>query len=347
MSLVKAAQSSHLDGFKMSPQELQELLNDDSLREDVGELQMEVTLEPDDSEESDLLNELNVDVIVDGDHATDEVHDGDSEEMIVESDGEDSTGEDDIVVEEKLQDENADNDGQVFVKEYKFKLDHVPGGDDQDDIIIPDEEEIVEEIGPWGWKLSSFPEWLQDKMMNVPKHSGKDTVGLERAISYLKKVNTEISKAISNDVDGLLPVDQIESAREELLDGIDRLEDRLEKVHSAKYPKKGKGKKKKADDESSEIIKEAGSARFNVNVSLLISGIVRTCINSAVSAGHDLTDSFKKLAKEYDLDKREVFEATQLLIDMGYPIHLDRGLIGKDIDLTSSNNFDFASNRPV
>src|SRR5665213_2310603 len=63
----------------------------------------------------------------------------------------------------------------------------------------------LEVADPWDWH-SKGPEnvlsWVKEKFQNIPRHSGRETTGIERAISYLKKINGEISKAISTDFDG-------------------------------------------------------------------------------------------------------------------------------------------------
>jgi hypothetical protein len=287
------------------------------------------------SVEADDLNDLRLDL---------EMMPESLEEEDFFSDGGEISGEINIEV----------GDDDVVHKEFSFTLPHVPGGDDQTEIVEPEEIEVEEpeediEVSndPWKWKINSFMDWLQAKINNVPRHSGRDTTGLERAIAYLETLNREISKAVRMDIDNVLDVDSIEKAREEIHRGIERLEERLDKVKSTKYP--GKNKKKKAEGESEGLVKEAQkAASFTINVPLFISHIARVCINSMVSAGHDIEQSFKKLAKKYDLSKREQVEVMQLLQDMGYPVRRDRGFaLDEDIDTTSSDNFDWAANYPA
>ena len=227
-------------------------------------------------------------------------------------------------------------------------LDKVPGGDDQEeieeptDIEVEPEEEVEVVQDPWAWEISSFVPWLSEKMQGVPRHSGRDTAGLERAISYLERLDKEISKAVRSDLDNQIAIDSVEKARDEIRNGVERLQDRLEKVHTTKYKK---NKKKAEYDEDGGFIKEAKSTHVGgivVTVPLLISSLARTCINSVVSAGHDIEKVFVKLAKEYDLTNREKLEMFQLLSDMGYPIRTDLGMINEDIDPTSANNVNWA-----
>ena len=80
-----------------------------------------------------------------------------------------------------------------------------------------------------------------------------------------------------------------------------------------------------------------------ITVPLFISSIARSCINGMVSAGHDIEDIFKKLAKEYDLTKREKLELIQLLSDMNYPIRRDLGMpLDQEIDTASSDNVNWS-----
>jgi len=233
--------------------------------------------------------------------------------------------------------------------ELVLTLDKVPGGDDQEDIEEPTEievepEEEVEVVqDPWSWDLTAFLPWLSEKMQGVPRHSGRDTSGLERAISYLERLDKEISKAVRSDLDNQLAIDAVEKARDEIKDGIERLQDRLEKIVNTKYKKN----KKKADEEDNNmLIKQAKSTHVGgivVSVPLFISTLARLCINGYVSAGHDIEKIFTKLSKEYKLSNREELEMMQLLSDMGYPVRTDLGMLNeKEIDPTSPDNVNWA-----
>lgn len=197
----------------------------------------------------------------------------------------------------------------------------------------------------WDWEAKGhegFLEWVKERFSAVPKHSGYDSSGLERAVSYLEKLDNEISKAMRLDLDGKLDANKIEEIRSKIEDGIDRLYDRLEKI-------KKKTKKKKADfiaDDTlvKEAQKAAGVRGIYVMAPLFISCIARTLINGHISGGHDMEDMFKKLSSKYKLNDREKMETIQLLSDMGFPVRLDRGLIDDEVDTTSSDNFDWAAN---
>lgn len=197
----------------------------------------------------------------------------------------------------------------------------------------------------WDWEAhghEGFLEWIKERFHSVPKHSGYDSSGLERAVSYLEKLDNEISKAMRLDLDSKLDANKIEDVRSKIEDGIDRLYDRLEKI-------KKKNKKKKSADfvQDEALVKEAQKAAgvrgIYVMAPLFISCIARTCINGYISAGHDMEGIFKKLSAKYKLNDREKMETIQLLADMGFPVRLDRGMIDDEVDITSSDNVDWSA----
>lgn len=198
----------------------------------------------------------------------------------------------------------------------------------------------------WDWEsrgADGFVVWIKERLSDVPKHSGYDSAGIERAISYLEKLDGEISKAMRLDLDGELDADKVEEVRSKIDDGIERLHDRLDKVRAKK------GKRKKKADLQEALVKEAQKATnisgIVITVPLLISRIARVCINGTISAGHDIEDLFKRQSDYYDLNTREKAECMQLLADMGYPMRQDRGLpLDEDVDQTSPDNMDWAAN---
>jgi hypothetical protein len=236
---------------------------------------------------------------------------------------------------------------------FSFELPLVPGGEYQEDIepaeIEVEEDEEIEIVDdPRAWQISSFLDWLSGRMRAVPPHSGRDSVGIERAMAYLEAIDREISKAVRADINGEIDISEVEKARDELYKGLENLQARLEKIQTNKHPKK---KRKKKADENSDIVKAAQKAThvggIVVTVPLLISSIARTCVNSMVSAGKDIEDVFDKLAEKYELTPREEMETMQLLADMGYYMRRPRGYKrDEEIDFTSPDNFDWMQNFP-
>ena len=242
--------------------------------------------------------------------------------------------------------------------EFIFELSAVPGGDYQDELEEPsaievEDEEIEVESDPWKWNVASFLQWLQSKMTGIPRHSGRDSAGLERAMAYLEQLDREISRAVRSDLNNEIAIDAVEKARDEIHKGLERLQDRLDKVLNSKYPKRkgNKKKKKKAVDYRDELVKEGSKGAYYgkivVTVPILISGIARACVNSMVSAGKDIEDEFQKLAKQYKLDSREEFMLYQALSDMGYHVRRPRGTeLGDEVDYTSTENTGWNANYP-
>lgn len=252
-------------------------------------------------------------------------------------------------------DTQLDDDGEFEIvisdeepEEVAFSLPLIPGSEDQSELQEPseievDDDENIEVVSdPFNWTVPTFLDWVKTTAYNCPRHTGKDVSGLERAIAYYDMILRQFSKATQQDIKGELDVDKVEAMRDEIYDGLKRLKERLDRV-SEKYSDKKKTKKK-AEVEGG-LIKEAGTTKFDINVSLFMSAIARICINSTINAGHDIEVTFDKLCKQYDLTKREKLELLQLLDDMNYPIRRDFGiLLGDDYDPTSSDNVEWIAN---
>ena len=236
-----------------------------------------------------------------------------------------------------------------------------PGSPDPEPIEIEEEPVHVKEEeedkndakkakkGKWDWESKGphgFVLWVKEMLEGVPKHSGQEESGLERAVSYLEKLDNEVSKAMRLDLDGELDADKVEEIRSKIDDGLERLHVRLDKVKKTR-----KSHRKKKSDTEYEIVKEAQKAAgvhgIVVTVPLLISRIARVCINGTVSGGHDTRDLFHRQVKQYKLNEREQAEVLQLLEDMNFPIRNDRGYLpDESLEVTDSNNYDFPANYP-
>jgi len=281
----------------------------------------------------------------------------DSEEYEVELDHALPQLADDSEREEEVDDtflyelEEGSGEGEIV-----FLVPEIPGADGEDldfglEVDEPEEEIEVEEKDPWDWQslgLGSFLTWLSGMIENTPRHTGRDTTGIEKVIAYFEALNKEISKAMRSDYRNEIDSAKAEEARAQIEDGLERLIDRLEKLRITKYKRHAKNKKA---GYSAEFVKEGQKAThvggIVVTVPLLISTIARACINGTVSAGHDIEDSFKKFSDMYKLSTREKAEVIQLMSDMGYPIRRDRGvLLDEEINTTSSDNVDWAANFP-
>jgi len=200
----------------------------------------------------------------------------------------------------------------------------------------------------WDWEskgATGFIVWVKERFETVPKHSGYDTAGLERAVSYLEKLDSEISKAMRLDLEEELDANKVEEIRAKIEDGIERLQDRLDKIKKTKKD----SRKKRSSDETKSFIKEAqkitGVQGVYIIAPLFASRIARICINGTVSAGHDISDMFQKQKTKWKLTDREQAEVMQLLADMGYPLREDRGYMpDDDVDISSSDNLEWSAN---
>lgn len=234
--------------------------------------------------------------------------------------------------------------------EIVFTLNAIPGA--PKDLVVEDEEEneepeeeqpeIEEEVDSWVWEkshgTSKFINWLKEMIEKVPAHSGTDTTGIERAMSYFERLNTEISKAMRKDYKNEIDAAKAEEARSMIEDGLKRLRDRLERLHEKKFKKI----KKKAGITKTADTSFTGG--MSVNIPYFISMIARICINATVSSGKDMSDIFSKLVDKYKLDNREQLQIVQLIKDMGYPLTIDRMKLEKDSFDPSDNDGEFAAN---
>ncbi len=200
----------------------------------------------------------------------------------------------------------------------------------------------------WDWAnkgAHGFLLWVKERYESVPSHSGYDAAGLERAISYLEKLDNEISKAMRLDLDGELDADKVEKIRSRIDDDLARMYDRLDKLK-----KSSKRKRSKRGETEHGLIKEGqkitGVQGIYVVVPLFISMIGRLCINGMVSAGHDLGRMYHEQSKKWKLTEREQAELLQFLSDCGYQTRMDRGHSPDmhDVDTASSDNSDWAAN---
>lgn len=106
----------------------------------------------------------------------------------------------------------------------------------------------------WDWAKRGphgFVTWVKERLDTVPKHSGYDSAGLERAMSYMEKLDNEISKAMRMDLDSELDANQVEKIRSQLDEGLSRLQARLDKVKDSK--KSSKKRKKTAQELSAQV----------------------------------------------------------------------------------------------
>ncbi|MFZ4795899.1 MAG: hypothetical protein ACOYMA_00300 [Bacteroidia bacterium] len=253
-------------------------------------------------------------------------------------DADDDTADEDYI-EEESQIEVSEHGDKGEPKTYIFKLDIVPGAGSDTVEEMQEEVEIDEKtntpVDDWDWEsggLSKFLEWLEVRFKGIPQHKGQDTTGVERALAYFQRLDTEISRAMKKDYKREIDASSAEEARTEIMNGMDRLIERLEKLRNKKFKKN----KKAGYNAFVKTAETSTTGRMIVNVPYFISNVARTCIDATVQGGKDMEEVFVKVAKEYDLDKREKSQVVQLIKDMGYPMMLDRVNPFKPINPSSS-----------
>ena len=221
---------------------------------------------------------------------------GDEDEVVLY---EEKPSEDDVV-----EMHNPENHEEGM--EITFKLPTLPGSDADMPIEVSTDDPVeVESKGkkdkndlqsstelevqdPWkSPPPAQILEWVHNRLQNLPRHSGRETTGIERTIAVMKRINSEISKAIANDYNGEVDIAKLENARKEIFDGIHRLEDAKEKLNENSYTRK----KANIEVDDNSLIKLAKQDRIGgiiITVPILISRIAKVLINGMVSGGHDI-----------------------------------------------------------
>lgn len=213
---------------------------------------------------------------------------------------------------------------QELEPEFNFDLPPLPGFEL---VVEEDREPVVEEKREEKskpkdmWDRNGHPDvlvWAQGVCRQIPMSNGKSG-GLEREIACYKKLRSELSRGMSEDLYGKINADQFEVAVERIDERIEKLEEILEKLT-------GRGKKKKAEEEDG-LVKEARTSPFHgwvMVVSPLLMRCAQVCISGTVSSGKDISKLFSDQVDKYGLNKRERAELLQVLDNMGYPLIGDR-----------------------
>lgn len=230
------------------------------------------------------------------------------------------------------------------VQEISFKLPFLPGCSDEMMEVSTDDEDDAKDSNKEDKEKSKASEqpkdlaWIKQFLDNIPSHKG-ETLGIERAKSYLGRGLTMLSKMLQDDHEGKIDISKAEDARIEMENGHERLDKELTK------------RKKKASTKSGDLTKSAQKipavGGIIVTVPLKISRIARVCINAAVSSGKDISNMVAKQSDKWKLSDDEQEDVIQLIQDMGYFVRRDRSLKidDKDMGSTSANEgSEWASN---
>jgi len=117
---------------------------------------------------------------------------------------------------------------------------HVPTLPGSSVLVVDDEEEAEDKEHDWenDGDHSKFIAYLRDRLENIPKHNGTTSVGCERAIAYLRKLDREISRAIQSDDKNVVDEVEAEDIRDMIFQYVQKLEDALDKINGKKRRKK-------------------------------------------------------------------------------------------------------------
>lgn len=201
--------------------------------------------------------------------------------------------------------------------------------DDSEDKEPPKEEPIT------NWEDNRDPKHfmvyiLQQYPNKIPSHDGKSTLGCERAVLFLNNLNKEISEALRADSDDCLDIATLEKIRVNINKDIVALNEHRKELNK-------KLKKSKAGEEDTGLVKEAKSGRFQVVVTPFIRAVTGIIINGVVSSGKQFDDIYNFLKEKYKFTDREELEILQVLMDSGFPILKDRGLVNESLDPNGEN----------
>jgi len=108
--------------------------------------------------------------------------------------------------------------------------------------ILEPEVEVEDSARPKTWEEDNdhgqFIIYMTRRVDEIPQHSGQTTVGCEKAIAFLKRLDKEISRAVQSDEDNVIDEGEAEGLRDKINDYISKLDEALERLMSDKRPKK-------------------------------------------------------------------------------------------------------------
>ena len=241
--------------------------------------------------------------------------------------------------------------------------------------LLKEEDKVDDKPKDWekGHNHSQFVSYVKDKMKKGPKHSGETIPGCERFKSFLKSIDNEISSAMRSDLDGVIDEHQIDAMRKEIEKMVERLDHQINKLKkktkkadlNVRLVSEGQCEKcqsvapmwhdiennkmvcmhceseAEAPSDSDQLEKKANTPVLNVYITAFERAIVGTIVNSAVSAGRDIEETYERLKNKYNFTPREELAIQQLIADYGYPTYKDRGLLNEPSDPSSDDGIDW------
>ena len=130
----------------------------------------------------------------------------------------------------------------IMDEAFEVLEDIVPGADVV--VVTPEEDEVSkdDDARKRTWEddgdHAKFINYVRSRLDKIPRHTGQTTVGCERAIAYLKRLDREISRAIQSDDDNVIDEEEAEKIRDTIMEFVDKLEDAHDKLFSKKKMKK-------------------------------------------------------------------------------------------------------------
>lgn len=264
------------------------------------------------------------------------------------------------------------NPDVLVVEEPLEVLETVPGSDMVMDLDSPEVVEEQKKTTNWAddKDFSKFLDHMEKELKSIPKHDGQTVLGCERAISFLKAKQSEIIKAIKEDLKGEVDekaADKLYYKIEQDIEKLEKHKERIKKKASVDVNLFSEATCEKCNNNSpmwhnvadnklvcmaceseevpvDKITKQAGTPKLNVYVSAFERAIVGILINGSVSAGHNIEELYNRLKGKYNFNPREELAIQQLVEDHGYFVFKDRGLINEDSDPQSENGMDWSPN---
>lgn len=306
-----------------------------------------------------------------------ELKDSDMMDEISEFFEHEENSDDGKVDEDELLMDSGDMESMPFSLPGSSSVKRLPGAVDYVDDADEEEDKEPEVEVETDWENDRdvrhfMPYILKQYPGGIPKHDGTSTLGCERAILFLTKLNKEISEALRSDPDerdskaddgspaGGSPLDitALENIRVNMIRDMVTLKEHVKKINKKlKRVKKSNGeielvKIGEVDissdlpglSKSAEIVKEATTARIQLVMTPFERAITGIILNSVVSAGKPLEEVYEFLKKKYKFTDREELALLQLLMDMGQPIFKDRGMIGESDHDEDGQGLDFIKN---
>jgi hypothetical protein len=254
--------------------------------------------------------------------------------------------------------ESLDEDVTELIEDFGDVTlgDLLPGSDVRAEELEDDVEEKETDYENDG-DLTKFMEYISDQYPGkIPQHDGRTTVGCERALSFLDRVNSDISRAIRDDRDNALDIQALEDVRVNIIrdtmvlkDHLNKLKKKLKEAQAKQAAAKLPPTWAKPSGESVEYNELVKEARTPNNIVITMTPFERAItgmmVNAHISGGHPIEDVYEFLKKKYDLTEREELAMMQICMDSGFPIFKDRGTYSEELnDEEGKGGVDFLKN---